>query len=177
MIYFITGNEGKFLEIQALIPGISQININLVEIQEIDPEKVITAKVSEAFKHHAGPFIVEDTSLELASLGGLPGTFIKWFLKSIGDAGLAALAQNHGDTRATARTVIGYGKTATDIQFFEGVITGSLISPRGETGFGWDKIFIPDGQEKTFGEMSISEKNELSMRQIAARKLAEIVKS
>ena len=82
-LYFITGSKGKFTEVQFIIPNLKQLNIDLPEIQELDARKIIEAKLQSAFEHHAGEFIVEDTSLYLDCLNGLPGPLIKWFIKTI----------------------------------------------------------------------------------------------
>jgi non-canonical purine NTP pyrophosphatase (RdgB/HAM1 family) len=158
MIYFITGNKGKFAEIKAIIPEIEQLDLDLLEIQEIDPRPVIEEKLHEARKMHNGEFIVEDTSLYIDSMNSLPGPLIKWFLKSVGQEGVAKMAETFG-TKAKAVTMIGYSDADGNIQYFEGSIDGEIVHPRGENGFGWDQIFQPKGYQKTFGEMKPEEKN------------------
>jgi non-canonical purine NTP pyrophosphatase (RdgB/HAM1 family) len=177
MLYFITGNKGKFDEVKAILPEVEQLDIDLPEIQEIDAREVIKAKLAAAFAHREGEFIVEDLSLYLESLNGLPGPLIKWFLKTIGNEGLVNLAARLGNDRAVAKTIIGYAKGADDIRFFEGAIEGRIVAARGEGGFGWDPIFLPDGYDKTFGEMTLQEKNDISMRRIAANKLKEFLET
>lgn len=171
--YFITGSKEKFEEVKTIIPEIEQINIDLPEIQEIDAKKVITAKLEHAFNHEEGEFIVEDISLYLDSLNGLPGPLIKWFMKTIGNEGLVSIANKLNNTGVTAKTLIGYAKNKNTIHFFEGEIKGTIVSPRGTMGFGWDPIFQPEGLEKTFAEMTKEEKNSISMRKMAAIKLKE----
>lgn len=175
MIYFITGNKGKFEEVRAILPEVEQLDIDLPEIQGIDPHEIIKAKLQAAFAHHEGEFMVEDVSLSFDCLNGLPGPLIKWFLKTIGNEGLVHLAAKLGDDRATARTMIGYAKSKDDLHFFEGVVEGRIVTARGESGFGWDSIFLPDGHEKTFAEMATEEKNAISMRRIAVNKLKEFL--
>lgn len=170
-LYFITGSKGKFTEVASIVNNIKHLDIDLPEIQEIDQKKIITAKLHEAFKHHSGEFIVEDTSLYLDCLNGLPGPLIKWFLKTIKTEGVAKIAESYGNTKAVAKTFIGYAKSNTDIHFFEGEVTGNVVYPRGEYGFGFDPIFQPKGSLKTFGQMKLSEKKQYSMREIAAQKL------
>ena len=75
--------------------------------------------------------MVEDTSLYLDSLGGLPGPLIKWFLKALGSRGLYQLAERNGDTRARATTVIGVALDASSVRFYEGTVDGRLVEPRG----------------------------------------------
>lgn len=175
MIYFITGNQHKFAEIKEIVPKIEQLDIDLPEYQEIDPQKIIKAKLMEAFNHHSGPFIVEDTSLYFDYFNGLPGPLIKWFLKTMGNDGLAKLTAKLENVNATAKTLIGYAKDKDRVEFFEGELRGVIVEPRGNSNFGWNDIFQPEGSVKTFGEMSIEEKNKTSMRGLAARKLKEFL--
>ncbi len=165
-LYFITGNKKKLAEARAIFPAIEGIEIDLPEIQSLDPREVIRAKLDAALAHHPGPFIVEDTSLTVHCMNGLPGTLIKWFLETIGAAGVARIAESFGDARATACTMIGYAD-GKNVEFFQGVVHGTVVAPRGVTGFGWDVIFIPEGHDRTFAEMTVEEKNAISMRRIA----------
>ncbi len=174
-LFFVTSNKGKFSELQALIPSVEQLDLDLREIQETDPKKIIQEKIKETFKHTSGEFIVEDTSLTFESLNVLPGPLIKWFLLSIGTAGLVNLVNKLGNNKAEAKTIIGYAKGSNEIQFFEGSLKGTIVNPKGESGFGWDPIFKPEGSDKTFAEMSQEEKNEISHRSIATNKLAEFL--
>ena len=175
-LYFITGNKSKFAEVQSILGDVETLDIDLPEIQEMDAYKIIKAKLEEAQKHQKGEFIVEDNSLYLEAMGGLPGPFIKWFLKTIQKEGLYKLADTFGNYKAEAKVVIGYSDSFGNVEFFEGVTKGKIVSPRGEGGFGWDAIFQPDGYEKTFGELSTEEKNSFSMRRIAVEKLREYLK-
>jgi non-canonical purine NTP pyrophosphatase (RdgB/HAM1 family) len=170
-IQFITGNKGKFAEVQGVLPNIEALDIDLPEIQSLDAQEIIKAKLKAAQKEHTGEFIVEDNSLYLDALNGLPGPFIKWFLKTIGNEGLYKLAASFGNYNAQAKVIIGYSNEKGEIQFFEGVCKGTIVEPRGENGFGWDPIFQPEAYSKTFGELSFEEKNSFSMRRIAAEKL------
>lgn len=177
MLYFITGNDHKFEEIHSVLDGkVEQLKIDLPEIQDFDAHNIIRAKLKEALKHHDGDFIVEDTSLYLEGLNGLPGPLIKWFIERLGRQGIANLAEKQGNTRAIAKTIIGYAH-ADQIHFFEGVLPGTIVSPRGESGFGWDPIFQPDGHPQTFAEMGQDKKNTLSMRKQAAQQLKSFLKT
>lgn len=173
MIYFITGNKGKLAEAKEIIPELESLDIDLPEIQEIDAKKVIEAKLIEARKHHDGEFVVEDTSLYLEAIPGLPGPLIKWFLKTIDNQGIANLADKYGLRTAKAVNMLGYIDNSGKITYFEGSIDGVIVQPRGENGFGWDMIFQPQGHDNTFAEMSQSEKTAISMRRIAFEKLSD----
>lgn len=168
---FVTGNQSKYEEAKQIIPDLLQKDIDLLEIQGVDPKPIITHKLEEAKKVLSGNFIVEDTSLYLDALSGLPGPQIKWFMKTIGNDGLVKIANSFGNTKATAKVVIGYSKENGDIEFFEGAMDGEIVSPRGENGFGWDPIFQPNGSTKTLAEMNMEEKNQISSRKIAFQKL------
>lgn len=174
-LYFITGNKGKLTEAQSIIPSVLQKDIDLPEIQEIDAKKIIEYKLHEAMDHIKEPCIVEDTSLYINSLNGLPGPLIKWFLKTIGTEGIFSLVASLEDKSAVARTIIGYADKSGSIQFFEGEIKGTIVKPRGDKGFGWDSIFQPAESTKTFAEMTLEEKMKFSMRKVAAEKLKKYI--
>ena len=174
-LYFITGNKNKFTEALSIIPDLEQLDLDLPEIQEIDPHEVIKAKLTESLKHQAGQFIVEDTAMYLDCLNGFPGPLIKWLQKSITNNGIVELTQKYQNPQTEVKTVIGYAKNKDEISFFEGVIKGQIVPTRGESSFGFDPIFQPDGQDKTFAEMSDEEKRSISMRRIAFDQLKKFI--
>lgn len=175
-ISFVTNNEGKFREINALVPGLKQLSLELDEIQSLDPRVVIEYKLAQAAVHHTGPLIVEDTSLELTCLKGLPGTYIKWFEQKLSLAGIAGLAFKFEDRSAVARTTIGYRDASGETHFFTGELRGEIVAPIGEGGFGWDAIFRAEGQDVTNAQLTMEQKNRISMRQAAARKFSVYLK-
>lgn len=175
-IYFITGNKDKLREAQSMWSKIEGIDIDLDEIQEMDGKKIIEAKLREAMKQKQGiPMMVEDQSLTIDGMNGLPGPLIKWFVKSMSLEGMAKLAESMGNQSSEARTIIGYADKQGDINYFEATIKGKIVSPRGSIGWGWDYIFQPEGYDKTFAEMTVEQKNELSMRRLAIEKLKKFV--
>lgn len=175
-LFFITGNEHKFEEVKKLIPYVQKVSLDLPEIQSLDPHEVIAAKLLAAKSEVAGPCIVEDTSLSMSGLNGLPGTFIKFFCERLSLEKIAALVASTGDTKAVAKVCIGF-MDGDNISFFEGEVRGSIVPPRGEDRFTWDRMFLPDGFEKTFAQMSLEEKNKLSMRSLAVKKLVDFLKA
>ncbi|MBR9706021.1 non-canonical purine NTP pyrophosphatase [Candidatus Pacearchaeota archaeon] len=174
VLYFITGNKNKFEEFKSILDYVEQLDIDLPEIQSIDAKLIIKEKLLEATKHQSGEFIVEDTSLYLDCLNGLPGPLIKWFMETIGNEGLYNIVEKLGDNKAKAKTIIGYSD-GNDIYFFEGEVFGKIVKPSGETTFGWDPIFMADGHDKTFQEMDKNQKNMISMRRLALEKLKEFL--
>ncbi|MFA7254267.1 MAG: non-canonical purine NTP pyrophosphatase [Patescibacteria group bacterium] len=172
MIYFITGNKDKFNEAKAIIPELEQLEIDLPEIQSLDPHEVIRAKLEAAKMHHSGDFVVEDTSVELECLNGFPGPLVKSFLSALGTDGITGVTKRYEDNKVTARTIIGF-MSGEKVEFFEGSLKGQIVHARGDQDFAWGPIFQPDGYNKTFGEMSREEKNSISMRGVAFRKLRD----
>ncbi len=154
----ITGNAHKAKHFSAIMQmDIPHIAIDIDELQSLDILEVVEHKAREAFKVLQSPVIVEDTKLEFAALGRLPGTFIKWFMEELGVEGLCELVD--GKSRdATAGAAIAYfdGK---DIQIFERSLSGEILgSPKvGGSGFGWNAIFKPKDSLVSFAEMSEEE--------------------
>jgi non-canonical purine NTP pyrophosphatase (RdgB/HAM1 family) len=176
-IYFVTGNKEKLKEVQAIMPGVEGIELDLSEIQELNPKKILEAKLEDAKKYKANcNLMVEDLSLEIEGMNGLPGPFIKWFLKSIGREGIYRMAKMFGNQKVTARLTLGFTNSKGENKYFEGIVKGKIVEPRGESDFGWDPIFIPEGYDKTFAEMGMEEKNKISHRKIALEKLKGYLK-
>ena len=173
-IYFVTGNKNKIKEAQAIMPEIEGLDLDLAEIQELNPQKILEAKLEEAKKYKPNcNLIVEDLSLEIEGMNGLPGPLIKWFLKSVGIEGVVKMAKLFGNQKAIARLTLGFANELGENKFFEGVVEGKIVEPRGESDFGWDPIFVPEGFKKTYAEMGMEEKNKISHRKIALEKLKE----
>ena len=176
-LYFVTANKNKFKEAQLVIPYLKQLDRDLIEIQEVNPTKIIKSKLSNALEKSVKlPFVVEDTSLHINCLNGLPGPLIKWFLKSLGDEGIYELVKYQNGAKnktygAEAKTLLGYASSTGERYYYEGSIKGKIVSPRGDNYFGWNRIFQPDGSSKTFGEMTLEEKDPMSMRAEAFRNL------
>lgn len=148
-ITFITGNQNKadYLA-RYLSHPVEHVNLDLDEIQSLDLREIVEHKVRQAYEKVKKPVIVEDVSLEFIALGGLPGPFIKFFVEKVPFETICSMID--GKTReATARCVFGYfdGK---DLEVFEGSLAGEVAAtPSGENGYGWDKIFIPQGYSVT----------------------------
>jgi len=177
---FVTGNTGKFKEASAILAPIKikLVNIDLDEIQELDPHKIIRHKLNEAFKHHKSDFFVEDTSTYYKVLKNqLPGPFMKWFLHSLGTKGLYWMAKRLGDTRAEMRTIVAYAKNPKQVYFFEGLTKGKIVKPRkmGKHGFGVDSVFVPQGSTKSLSELKDFGPTKFSPRNKAVTKLKKFL--
>lgn len=175
-ILFITGNNKKVEEVRAITGlNVSAKKLDILEIQSLDVEEVAKAKALAAFRAVGRPVIVDDTGMSIDALGGLPGALVAWFLDSLQPTGILRLMANEKNRKASVSTCIAYADE-TGVSTFTGTIQGTIaILPRGENGFGYDPIFIPDGCDKTYSEMTTEEKNEISMRKIALLKLKKFI--
>jgi inosine triphosphate pyrophosphatase len=162
-VFFITGNKQKLREVEAILGTMRHVDLDLPELQELEPRKVVIAKAQAALNQGYSPVLIDDTSLSLPALNGLPGPLIKWFLKALGGEGVYQLAASKSDCRAEVRTIFGLALGPQTFLYGEGVVQGEVVHPRG-SGFGWDSIFCPTGSAKTMGEMTLEEKNQCSMR-------------
>lgn len=176
-LYFITGNQNKFSEVEQLVPGIQQLDIDLPEIQDMDPKKIVAAKLLEARKHHDGIIAVEDVSFSLDCMNGFPGPMIKWLLEAVGYQGLYDLTAKYGNFGAESKATVGLSLPNGDIKFFEGAIRGTVVSPTGYHAFGFDHVFQPDGYDQSFAMMPKELKNTISHRALAWGQVREFLQS
>lgn len=175
-MYFITSNDNKLKEYQDILGvRLERISLDLPEIQSISVEAVGKEKALTAYKKLEHPVFVEDTGLFFEDMGGLPGALVKHFVDNLPLKKICTLlAENR---QAIARVCLAYCQDGKDVRFFVGETKGTIsIEPRGENGFGWDSIFIPNGSKKTFAEMKNEEKNQY-MRAEAAKKFKEYLKA
>jgi XTP/dITP diphosphohydrolase len=187
-IVFATNNKHKLDEIRHLAGDHFSIR-SLAEIGcfEDIPETADTLQgnallkarfVKEKFGFDC---FADDTGLEVDALDGRPGVYSARYAGEGHDFManmLKLLAELDGITKRSARfrTVIALIAGGNEY-FFDGIVNGQIIHEmRGAKGFGYDPVFVPDGYNTTFAEMSLSDKNKISHRAIAAGKLAEFLK-
>lgn len=168
---FITGNQAKAKYLSDYFDWpIKHRSLDLPEIQSMDLEQIVADKAIQAFKIIKSPVLVEDVSLVFNALNGLPGPLIRWFLKALGNEGLCKLLDGK-ERSALARVAFCYFDGQKPI-IFDGKRKGKISDkPRGNMNFGWDPIFIPEGFDRTWAEMTQDEKHKTSMRKIALEKL------
>ena len=145
--------------------------MDLPELQTTDLKELVEYKVRQAYASVKAPVLVEDTSLYFSAWDQLPGPLIKWFVKHLGLEGLVRALSPFEDKSGRAVCCLGYTEDGETVHYFEGEIRGHIVSPRGTQGFGWDVIFQPEGQDRTFAEMTLVEKQAISMRRLAANRL------
>ena len=172
----VTTNPGKVAEINEIL-GTSHktSSLNIPEVQSLDLDEVITQKAKAAYQILKKPVLVTDVSLEIEGLNGLPGTFVKFFLETLGTEGTVDLLKGKSKkTKATDAIAIYDGKT---LKIFKGSAEGKVApKDRGKNGFGFDKVFISRGYTKTWAELDTKVKNKISHRAIALQKLKKYLK-
>lgn len=155
---FLTGNQHKVHHLTKWLGmPIKHHQLDLDEIQSLDPRAVAEHKARQAYAVLKEPTLIEDVSLTFEAMGRLPGTYIKSFIEEIGLVDLCKLADGLAHRKAHARVLYAY-YDGQQIQYFENVVSGSIApAPRGSHGFGWDPIFIPAGLDKTYAEIEVGE--------------------
>ncbi|MEZ4720750.1 MAG: RdgB/HAM1 family non-canonical purine NTP pyrophosphatase [Flavobacteriales bacterium] len=186
-LIFATGNEHKLEEIREKLPnGFAVTSMREIGFDGDIPETGKTlsenASIKADFIHskYNVDCFADDTGLEIEALGGEPGVFSARYAGencSFEDNTRKVLDKLSGISNRQARFVTVIHLILGNKHYsFNGLINGTITSePRGEKGFGYDPIFIPSGQTRTFAEMSLDEKNQISHRAIAVKKLADFL--
>ena len=171
---FVTGNEGKIKEFETILGyKINNVDLDLKEVQSIDVKEVAQEKAKQAYEILKEPVIVDDTGLYLEELNGLPGALVKFFVKNLTLQQICNLVLENRKAKAITCIAFFNGK---EMRVAEAEVKGTITKePRGENGFGWDPIFLPDGSDKTFGELTSEEKQSRFMRHEAIDKLRDIL--
>ncbi|XP_053616119.1 inosine triphosphate pyrophosphatase-like [Plodia interpunctella] len=177
---FVTGNSMKLEELRAILGTTFplEINCHMLDLPEVqgDMEEISIRKCQEAARRLKGPVLVEDTSLCFNALKGLPGPYIKWFSEKLEPEALPRLLAGWEDKSAEAVSTVAYcdgDNHCEDLEVlvFQGRCEGEIVSPRGSRNFSWNCVFQPQGCDKTYGELTIEEKNKISHRYKALEKL------
>ncbi len=176
-LILVTGNQNKVREFgQILGMVLDSRDLDIHEIQELDSDKVALKKAEDAYARLKKPLIVEDSSLSIVAWQGLPGALIVWFTKeTVGVDGFLNMLDREKNRTAEVKISIGYCDES-GAKVFSATTKGSITKEqRGEYGWEWDRIFQPDGFEKTYAEMLPEEKNQVSTRKEALKKLKKFL--
>ncbi|GAB7016923.1 RdgB/HAM1 family non-canonical purine NTP pyrophosphatase [Methanogenium cariaci] len=171
-ITVVTSNENKAKEVAAFFAGVAEVAHTFLEIPEFrdnDVGVIAEEKARYAWNVLQCPLIVDDTGFFVSALNGFPGPYAAYVLDTIGMEGILRLLEGVEDRSAYFETAIAYADREGVIRVFRGVVDGTIVSPRGEAGFGYDPIFSVDG--RTFAERTLAEKAPMSHR---GRALAEL---
>jgi XTP/dITP diphosphohydrolase len=180
-----THNPGKLAEMRALLSpcGIEAVSAGALGLPE--PEETgASFEENAAIKAHAAarasnrPALADDSGLVVPALGGAPGIYSARWADANKDfrpamARVERELQGKSDRRAIFVAVLALAWSDGEIESFRGEVHGSVIfPPRGTRGFGYDPIFLPEGETRTFGELDPETRMRASHRTVAFRKLA-----
>ncbi len=185
-LYFVTSNTNKFIEVSKYFQNenvdfnLEMYNLGTVEIQAESNREVVLFKLKSIREKFNNSFFLEDSGFYVDyPLNGFPGVYSSYVYKTIGNEGILKLIDDFENSKAhfTANVAL-YFKPTNKIFIFEGRTIGKISSKlRGEQGFGFDPIFIPEEcPDKTFAELSILEKNKISHRGKALKQLISLLK-
>lgn len=185
-IVFATNNAHKLEEVAAILGE----NYEVLSLREIGceadiPETADTfagnalQKAHYVKEHFGYDCFADDSGLEVDALDGAPGVYSARYSGGGSEENMTKLLHNltgKSERGAQFRTVIAL-LIGDDTRLFEGIVRGSIIEERrGEGGFGYDPIFVPEGYDKTFAELGSEVKNRISHRAQAVEKLADYLK-
>ena len=186
-LIFATGNQNKLLEINKIIPN----NIKIISLKDLkfsddipENENTIEGNAIYKAKYIYNKFntnvFSDDTGLEVEALNGEPGVYsARYAGEACGSKDninkLLKKLKKKKNRNARFKTIIAL-IIKNKIHTFEGIINGEILkNPIGENGFGYDSIFRPAGYSKSFAELSINEKNIISHRSLAIKKLINFI--
>ena len=187
---FLTGNPGKLSEAEELLGPLGihvqsfQINGEIPDVIEPQSESLTTvalAKIAQGVELLAAAdrlqemLLVEDTGLFIDALPDFPGVYSSHVLKSLGCQGILKLLDDNRDAQFMTTAALWTGEA---VEVFVGTCQGKIATEiRGEDGFGYDPIFVPNDteDERTFAEMTADEKSAISHRGRALQALYEYI--
>lgn len=188
-LVFATNNPHKLQEINHLLgSSIELLSLNDIDCSDEIPETQETLEGNAAeksfyiFNKYGFNCFADDTGLEIDALNGEPGVYSARYAgeQRNADDNMNLVLEKLNkikNRKARFRTVISLVIDGREIQF-EGIVEGKILEEkRGETGFGYDPIFKPDESKLSFAEMQMEEKNKISHRGRAVRKLVDYLKS
>ena len=175
----MTGNPNKFQEAKLILSEynleLEMVKTKMIEVQNDDIEIIANTSVKEAQTRVSGPIIVEDAGLFIKELNGFPGPYSAYIHKTLGCKWILKLLDGLEDRTAEFKSAVAHTKDATTptVKIFLGVVKGEISREmRGDLGFGFDPIFIPEQLDRTFAEIRLEEKCKYSHRAIALKEFA-----
>ena len=189
-LVFANNNAHKLEEVAAILGDqVELLSLNDISCQTDIPETAETLegnallKSSYIYKNYHLDCFADDTGLEVEALNGAPGVYSARYAGGEGhDAQANMLKLLHEldgkeNRKAQFRTAISLILDGKEY-LFEGVIKGEIIKEkRGDSGFGYDPVFMPEGYDRTFAELGNDIKNQISHRALAVQKLCEFLQS
>ena len=173
-LFFASSNEHKFQEAERILANLGmQINLfktTLEEIQSNNLNDIAEKKAINAYDLIQKPVIIEDDGLFINALDGFPGPYSSYVYDTIGNKGIMNLLENSEVRDAKFVSIIAYCDSDCDVKLFESSIPGKISSIIEKGGWGYDPIFIPDGESKTYA--NVSDKDKFSHRSAALTKFS-----
>jgi len=184
-ILFFSNNQKKIDEVLRLFNKADYKILSLIDFSNFKElkedgatfEKNALIKSSYGFKKYKIPCFADDSGICIKALNNKPGIHSKRFLEKNKGAKntfskIIAKTNEQNNYKAYFQTSISLSLPGNEVVYFKGVLRGSISKEaRGLNGFGYDPIFIPSGYKKTLAEININEKNKISHRSIAIKKL------
>ena len=171
-VLFVSSNKNKFYEAKNILYQ-NGINLGffktpLKEIQAESLKEIAAQKADEAYRKIRKPLIIEDAGLFIESLNGFPGPFSSYVFKTIGNSGILRLLKTN--RKAKFQSVVAYCDNKYGVVLFDAKVEGKISKNSKGKGWGYDPIFIPHGQNKTYA--MLSNKDEISHRYKALNKFS-----
>ncbi len=187
-LVFATNNKHKQEELQAILgKKFELLSLSDIGCSEEIPEEQPTLegnarqKAYYVFQKYNYPCFADDTGLEIEALNGEPGVFSARYAgeEKNPEENMNKVLRKMvkiNNRKARFRTVISLVIESTEMQF-EGSVEGEITrEKRGDSGFGYDPVFLPEGSKLTFAEMALKDKNQISHRARAVKKLVQYLK-
>jgi XTP/dITP diphosphohydrolase len=182
VVFFATNNVNKFNEARVVLAeygvAVGMLRVKSLEIQSDSLEVIAKASVLDACGKCHLPILVEDAGLFVDALNGFPGPYAAYVYRTIGNEGLLQLTRKIENRTARFESAVAYCSAQQKRPLcFKGEVVGEIAEDatrsNANSGFGFDPIFKPAGDKKTFAEMPIAEKNMYSHRAKALRSFGE----
>ena len=173
-LFFASSNENKFQEAERILTNLGvKVNFSkttLEEIQSSSLSEIAEQKAISAYELIQKPVIIEDDGLFIDSLNGFPGPYSSYVYDTIGNKGIMNLLENSEFRDAKFVSIIAYLGGSDGVKLFESSIPGKISSVIEKGGWGYAPIFIPDGESKTYA--NVSDKDKLSHRAASLKKFS-----
>jgi len=172
-----TSSDDKYTEAREILAEfgveLRRIDVEKIEIQADNPVEIVEYSLRQ-MEDDGRALVMEDAGIFIEHFGGFPGPYSSYVLKRLDNPGILKLMEGVEDRRAHYESAVAI-RSGNEISSFRGYVRGTIASRvKGTEGFGYDPIFIPDEEDgRTFGEMTEEEKNVISHRARAFRKLGE----
>jgi len=177
-LWFATRNKRKFQEAKAILANrgvkVHHLSKAKTELQSSNLQEIASFAANSLSKNQPGIVAVEDSGLFVRALEGFPGPYTAYVYRTIRPSGVLKLLKGRRERAAFFLASVAAAKSGRTCKVFTGRVPGSIAwREKGRNGFGFDPIFIPQGERMTYGEMDENRKNIFSHRHEAFRKLAE----